>query len=249
MPDPIENTVPPAPVVQDAAQRPAAPAAPIAPPVQAAPPAPPPAPAARPAGLDADAVEKRITAAAEAASKKAQADLLASLGYKDADEAAAIAKRHREAEEAQKSETQRFVEAKAKLESEAALNKSYRDRLSTMISSQLDALTPEQKAAVSRLAGDDPLRLADALDVLRPTWASATTPAAPIVPAAPQAAPVLPAAPASAALPAGGPTPLGQKTKWQEYDEMRLKSPQNAGFFYQVHRVEIEASRPPIVTN
>lgn len=245
MPDPIENTVPPAPVVVDAAQRPAAPAAPIPPAVQAAPPVPPP-PAARPAGLDADAVEKRIIAAAEAASKKAQAELLASLGVTNADEAAAVLKKHREAEEAQKSELQRLLEANQKLETTNKTNALYRERLSVMIQAEVDALKPEQKAAVSRLAGDDPLQIANALEVLRPTWASSAAPAAPIAPAAQPAAPVLPAAPASAALPAGAPAPTGQKSKWQEYDEMRAIQPALAGFFYQAHRVEIERTRPPL---
>lgn len=235
-----------------------APASPAAPP--ASPAVPPTASAAAPAqpapvvpsapkelDADADAVEKRVAAEAERASAKARADLLQSLGAKDIDEARAALKRYQEAEEAQKSELQKLVEAKTKLEAEAKLGASYRDRLGQMVGQQIAALTPEQKAAVERLAGNDPLKIADALEVLRPTWAVS----APVVPAAPQVAPAAPPAPApaSAALPAGAPPPSAQKNKYQEYEELRLKNPMLAPYYYASHRTEIEAQRPPAPTN
>jgi hypothetical protein len=165
-------------------------------------------------------------------------------------EAKTVLKRHRDAEEAQKSELQRLVEQKTKLEEEARLGVSYRDRLSAMVASQLGELTAEQKQAVEKLAGSDPLKVADALDVLRPTWARPAAPATTTAPGQP-AAPVAPhaQAPANAATPAGAPPPNGHKTKWQEYDEMLRLRPSVAPYFYANNKQAIEASRPPPAAN
>jgi hypothetical protein len=225
---------------------PAATAAPVVPPAT---PIAPQAPATT-KSVDGDAVQKRIEAAAEQAAAKARSELLSSLGAKDLDEARAALKRHQDAEEAQKSEVQRLVEAKTRLEAEAKTGLAYRDRLAAMVASQFAELSPEQKTAVEKLAGNDPLRVADALDVLRPTWAQPAAPPAAAAQGQQPATPVAPPqAPANAAPPAGAPPPNGQKTKWQEYDEMLRLRPAVAPYFYATHKTAIEASRPAPAAN
>jgi hypothetical protein len=207
-----------------------------------------------PKTFSADEVERMIAQA----TAKSTNDLLAKLGAKSPDEISQALGKYRETEEAQKSELQRLVEFKAKAEQELAGAKAYRDRFSAMLAKQIDGLTPERKAALSALAGDDPLKLATALEVLGPTWAAPIVPPteapkvdAPVPPAAQQAAPAAPpapapkppAAPANAALPGGAPIPsTAPKTKWEEFEA--IKSPIAKNVFYSVHSKAIEESRP-----
>jgi hypothetical protein len=227
MPDPI---VPEAGASASPAAPALAPQTPAASPIVPATP-----PAIAKTAPEADAVEKRISAAVA----KAHGDLLQSLGAKDLDELKTAHAKFREAEEAQKSELQKQIERATKLEAEAKAGATYRERLGQMVNAQVASLTPEQKAAVERLAGNDPLKIADALEVLRPTWAAAPAPSGQT-----PAPPPPPPAPATTALPAGAPPAGAQKNKYQEYEEIQRNKPALAPYFYAANKQAIEAARP-----
>ncbi len=205
-----------------------------------------PAPLA-PKTFTAEEVEKMVAAQ----SAKAVDALLSKLGAKSSDEISAALGKYRETEEAQKSELQRLVEFKTKAEADLAAAKTYRERFGAMLNKQIDGLTPERKAALAALAGDDPLKLATTLEVLGPTWAAVAPPEAPKVDAPPAppvqitpaaAAPKPPAAPLSAALPAGAPAAAAPRSKFDEWQAIR--SPIARDVFYSAHGKAIEESRP-----
>lgn len=201
-----------------------------------------------PKSFTAEEVEKLVAQA----SSKATNDLLAKLGAKTPDEISEVLGRFRQNEEAQKSELQKLVEFKTKAEQELASANAYRERFGAMLSKQIEGLSPERKAALTALAGDEPLKLAQALDVLGPTWATppAETPKGEPpktetgpANAKPNLAPPPPAAkPASASMPVGAPPPAGVRTKWEEYAAIPDSIAKD--LFYSVNSKEIEASRP-----
>lgn len=196
---------------------PAAPpvAAPPPPPVAPAPvvaaPAPPPAASA---AVDADpgdgSLPKWVAARLEQAKRSAAADVLRAIGADTTDAAADAVKRARAAAEAEMTAAQQAADATARA---AVLQKErdeYHGTISTYATAQLSALTPEQRTAVTTLAGDSPAAQLRAIEALRATWA-APAPAvvlAPVV-AAPAPPPPLAApantAPAVGAPPAGAP--------------------------------------------
>lgn len=201
-----------------------------------------------PKTYSAEEVEKMIAAASE----KQQAALLAKLGAKNPDELVQAVGKFREAEESRKTELEKLMERTTKAEGEAGAAKLYRDRLAAIMQRELESLTPAQRAAVEKFGGDDPLKAADALDFLRPTWQSAATPAGPVgetpsvAPAAPPTKPA-PPAPANAALPTNAPPPAAVRTKWEEFDA--IKNPIAKNVFYATHSKEIEDSRPAPAAN
>lgn len=208
--------------------------------------------ASAPKTFSPEEVEKMIAEASAKSSEKAQSALLAKLGAKSPDELAAALGKYRDAEEAQKSELQKLMERATKFEAEASGAKLYREKLAAIMQRELDGLTPAQKAAVERFGGDDPLKIAEALDFLRPTWQGAPPAPTPAAQAGAQSASsgapaAKPAAPANAALPVGAPTPSPVKTKWEEFDAIRNPIAKNV--FYSVHSKEIEATRPPPPAN
>jgi hypothetical protein len=120
---------------------------------------------------------------------------------------------------------------------------------------------PEARLAfmrVLRKSGLAPAVASDAAPVAAPTVApvalpavapaptqvapAAPAPPAPMVP--PAVAPPLAAAPANAAPTNTVPRPSIPKTKWDEYHEMTVSRPNAASLFYNLHRTEIERSRP-----
>lgn len=172
---------------------------------------------------------------------QAQRAILRELGVEDVKDAKAALAAYRADQEAKKSELQRAVERAAALEPAAKERDLYRARVEAMTSQTLAGLTPEQRTAVERLSGGDALKMADTIDLLRPTWASA--PLAP-PPAAIPPAP-LPAAPANIAPPGVAPKPSVAKTKYDEWQDLEQSGKRNAAsMFYAAHAAQIEQHRP-----
>jgi hypothetical protein len=245
MPDPIApaGEAPP-PATGASAVPPAAGAVPAA---QAPLPLPMPAVAPPPAAQSAktfdEATVKQMIAAAEGERERA---ILKGLGVAEAKDAKAAIEAWRKAEEANKTELQKAIEKAAAHEADANALGGYKTKLESMVKADLDKLTPEQRGAVQRLAGEDPLKVADAIEVLRPTWAqlapAVTTTAAPG--AATIAAPPPMAPPANSGVPPAAPRPGTPKSKWDEFDQLRTNNDPRANAFYTLHSHAIEASRP-----
>ena len=187
---------------------PVAPAAP--PPAIAAPAAPPPAPA--PVADAADpgdgSLPKWVAARLEQAKRSAAADVLRTIGAETPEAAADAVKRARAAAEAEKTAAQQAAEAQAR----AATLQKERDDLHTTVgtyaTAQLSALTAEQRAAVTAIAGDNPAAQLRTIAALRPTWTMVAPPAPVAAPAAPPA-PVAPPAPPANTAPQAGAPPAG----------------------------------------
>ena len=192
---------------------PAPPPPPVAPaPVVVAAPAPP--PAAAPVAADADpgdgSLPRWVAARLEQAKRVATADTLRAIGAETPEAAKAAVERAKAAADAEKSAADRASEATAR----AAVLQKERDDLHSTVgvyaTAQLSALTPEQRTAVTTLAGDSPAAQLRAIEALRATWAApAAAPVAAPPPPAPAPPPPLAApantAPAVGAPPAGAP--------------------------------------------
>ncbi|MGK3981320.1 hypothetical protein WMF38_57515 [Sorangium sp. So ce118] len=240
MSEPLAAPVAPAPAADPVA--PAAPAA-AAPPV-----APTPAPAApTPAPQGDDAKEPHwLGARLQRTEEAARKALLKELGVEDPKDAKKALADYKARVEAEKSELQKAQERAAANEAAAKERDIYRAKVETWAKGEFDKLSDAQKAAIERLAGDDPLRRADAIELLRPTWGSAApaAPAAPPVPTAPAAPPPIPA-PANIAPPAPAPRPSANQTKWEAFKQIeKEQGPVAASLFYQFNSRDIEASRP-----
>jgi len=175
---------------------------------------------------------------------RAKKELLKELGVEDVKDAKAALAAFKADQEAKKSDLQKAQERAASLETAAKERDLYKTHVEASSKASLAALTEAQRAAVTRLAGDDPLRIADAIDVLRPTWAAAA-PAGTTGAPAPVAPPPPAPAPANTAPPAGAPPPATQRTKHDEYTALKNEGKrQAADLFYQVNKLEIERTRP-----
>jgi len=171
--------------------------------------------------------------------------LVATVTFTDTTDAAADAvKRARAAAEAEKTAAQQAAEAQAR----AATFQKERDDLHSTVSvyatAQLSALTPEQRTAVTTLAGDNPAAQLRAIEALRATWAAPAPAApAPVVAAPPPPPPAAP--PANTAPPVGAP-PAGAPPAVVDHIEV-LKSleatnPVRAARYRTTYVREIEAA-------
>lgn len=234
-----------APATPSSASSPAA--ATAAPAVAPTPPAAPAAPIPAPQtdeGKEPHWLPDRLRRTEEAARKA----LLRELGVEDPKDAKKALADYKARVEAEKSELQKAQERAAALEATAKQAEVYKAKVETWAKAEFDKLTESQKAAVERLAGDDPLKRADAIEVLRPTWAVAVPAqapaAAPTAAPAPAAPPPVPA-PATIAPPTGAPRPAEAQTAYEKFVEIeRTQGPIVAQFFYAANERAIEASRP-----
>jgi hypothetical protein len=176
---------------------------------------------------------------AEEAARKA---ILKDLGVENPKDAKLALDAYKADQEAKKSELQKAQERAAALEAKANERDQYRSAVEAQAAADLASLTPEQRAAVEALAGDDPLKVSTAIRALRPTWAvsQTATPSAPVAPAAPPPM----AAPVNTAAPAAAPRPTSPKSKWDEFQELERTNPRASGLFYSLNKLAIEASRP-----
>lgn len=131
--------------------------------------------------LPAAALKDRLERAEHAAVSR----LFKELGVSDANAVKAALDAARAAEESKKSEAQRATELAAQAATAAAELSRYRDTVRARSDRELSALTEAQRLTVTKLAGEDPARVLDTIDTLKPTWAvgeQSTRAPAPIAP-------------------------------------------------------------------
>jgi pyruvate dehydrogenase E2 component (dihydrolipoamide acetyltransferase) len=241
MSEPLAAPVAPATVPDPAAPAPAATAAPAVPtPATAAP---------TPAPQGDDAKEPHWLAArlqrTEEAARKA---LLKDLGVEDPKDAKKALADYKARIEAEKSELTKANERASANEAAAKERDVYRAKVETWAKAEFDKLGDAQKAAIERLAGDDPLKRADAIELLRPTWGASALPAGTAPAAAAPAAPAAPApiaAPANIAPPPAAPRPSTVQTPWDKFQQIQKEQGHYAAsLFYQLNSRDIEISRP-----
>lgn len=117
----------------------------------------------------------RLARAAEAAEKKR----LQELGVSSFDELGKIVKAAKEAADSTKSLTDKYAETTSTLTSAQKQLSAANEVIKLRAESEFAALTPEQQAAVTALAGEDYAGRLKAITALSPTWVKPVAPAAP----------------------------------------------------------------------
>lgn len=231
----LEGTAPAAatPAVPNAAQ-------PVVPAAGAAGQADPAKPHVPASALPDDALKARL----DHAKATGQTELLRSLGIESPDQLKTIIAAHKATEDAKKSQEQRLAELTATVTSQTAA-------LTIAVQQAVAGMTPEQKAAVDAIAGNDQALWLRTYGALVPTWKAAAAlqsaqPAQPGQPAPPAQtptpatpAPVQPAStsPAPAAPPAAGAvSPTDHKAVWEG---MRAHNPIGAAQYLLAHQSQI----------
>ena len=160
---------------------------------------PPVPPVVKASDLPEDALKARI----EQAKRSERAALLAELGVTDPEQAKAAIATAKAAAEAQKTDAEKLASASLKVT-------QYEAALDLAIKQNVARITPEQKAAVDAIAGDDKATWLRTLEALVPTWAVSKAEIAP--------APVSPAntAPSSSGAPPSATTsPVDHAATWR----------------------------------
>lgn len=227
----------------DAANPAAGTPAPAAPPTNAAPPAVTAAPAAPPPAAagptpqvgEPDWLNGRIAQA----KTNAVADLVKSLGVASVDEAKAAVEASRAAADAKKSVEQKNAEINTALAVERERASGYEAIIKARAAAELATLTPEQRAAVEALAGDDVGSQLVAIDTLRPTWSKATATA----PTAPAPKPAPASTTGATGAPAANAGPAPQIDHAAVYDDLKVRNPMFAAHYQERHAAEITAAR------
>lgn len=175
------------------------------------------------------------------AKKSAEADLLKSLGFANADEAKKAGEAARKASEAEKTGAEKAAEFKTKLEAETAEKKRLADTVAEHAARMLMVLTPEQQKAVKDIAGDDSAAQLRAIGALQPTWVKARDEAAAATAAATKAAATAagttttPAATTSPAPTAPAGTTTSPPNHRAAYQAMRSANPFAAAQYADEH--------------
>lgn len=177
--------------------------APVAIPAPAVPTVTPAAPAPTPV-MVSDLPEQALKARLDQAKSAAQKELLDSLGITDPAQAKAAIEAAKAAEEAKKTHEQRLAEQSLKLTSQE-------EGLAAAVDTFAALITPEQKAAIDGIAGNDKATWLKTYRAMAPTWNKATAPAAP-APVPGTVTPAAPAAPTSTAPAAPAPSPTNPIT-------------------------------------
>jgi len=196
-------------------------AAPPAPPA-APPPVTPPAPqgaSVAPGGDPPPWLNDRIAQA----KKNAEAETLKALGVTNIDEAKAAVDAAKAAADAKKTAEQRAAELDTQLKAEREKSAGYETTIKARAAAELATLTPEQKAAVTAISGDDAAKQLSTIDSLRPTWAKPA--------GAPQPPPVPPPASTSQAGGAPPPTTTVAKDKKATLESLEKQNPMAAATF------------------
>lgn len=195
---------------------------------------------------------KRVGAKdADVAARKA---ILAELGIDDPATIKKLAEDEKKRAEERKSLEQRVAERDAALKAKADRNTELEESVKSYADMQLAGLTEAQKAAVVKVAGNDPPKQLKAIEALRPTWEIVAPPqVAPIVDgvsptnqsqAGPPATPPKPAAPTGPAAiappPAGTPVVANHL---ETYEQLQKLSPFDAATYYQANYAAINAAR------
>lgn len=117
--------------------------------------------------------------------ERERAKIFKDLGIDNPDDAKKAIAEQRARVEAAKTTEQKNAELLAQLTAKDADVASYRVTLGEMTARMMVALTDEQKAAVVKLAGDDPAKQLATINALTPTWTAKTAADAAAVKAAP----------------------------------------------------------------
>jgi hypothetical protein len=142
--------------------------------------------------LPPEALRQRI----EQAKRTAQTELLASLGIASVDDAKTAIAAHKAATEAAKTDAEKLATLNLRVTAQA-------EALNVAVSQAAAKMTPDQKAAVDLIAGNDQVTWLKTVAALSPTWAT-PVPATSAVPAAAQPLPTS-TAPATPAPTSGAP--------------------------------------------
>lgn len=197
-------------------------------PAVTAPPVPPPAPAPASAVAGGEDAPAWLPARLQREREAAQRALLADIGVPDLATARA-----------------RMAEA-ANAASATARTASLEETIRQRVTVELASLTPEQRTAVTAIAGNDQARVLSTIDQLRPTWGEArgnaptavTTITAPAAnPPADAPVPAPPAAPPADTAPGrtapGGTQPPAQPTHSSQYTALLKDNPFAAAQYFQ----------------
>ena len=180
--------------------------------------------------LPDDALKSRL----EAAKATGRNELLRELGVTDPAQLKTALASIAAAEEARKTETEKFAELSTK-EKQAQARLAVLDQaVASVWEAESVKLTPEQSKAVTDIAGDDVAMRVRTLNVLRATWATPPALAAQTPSATPQTL-------ASTAPSAGAPAPTttSQTNHKAHYEELQKTNPIQAARYLQSHEREI----------
>ncbi len=177
--------------------------------------------------------------------ERERTNLLRDLGVEKTDDARAAIAAHRAKIEADKTELQRLTEERDRLLVSTSELATYRAAVAAQATSELATLTPERRAVVMQLAGENPAKQLEALTALRPTWitpppvVAATTTAAAVV----QPPPLPP--PANTAPLAGSPppNPPPHTDHLSIFEALDKTNPFRAADYYEAHKGSIEAAK------
>jgi hypothetical protein len=231
-----------------AAQSPAPPPA-TAPAQPAPPPATPPSAQAAPAAVDPSAKPPWLDERLERERRATQEKILKDLGVEDVDAAKKAIADAKAKADAEKSAAEKAAEYKTKLDAESRRAAEYEATLKEHAARMLVGLTDEQKAAVSKLAGDDPLKQLQTIQALAPTWAkreaegAAAAAAAAAAKAAANAATVPPHTTAPPATAPSGTQQTSPPNHREVYEALRKTNPFAASQYATEHP---EAYRPKV---
>lgn len=207
-------------------------AAPVVPPAPAAP-VPPAAdtkPDAASITMPSDAFKARLAEEGTKAERK----FLKSLGFEKAEDLQTVLTTARALQDAQKTDAEKAAARIKELEPQAARAATLAKRFEASVAVDFEKLPENIQKAIDKVADGDAEKRFDQMQVLRDAGLLGAVPAAP----------ANPKAPANVAPPGTPPPPSGVKSKFQEWSELRAKSPVHASVFFQLHGPAIEASRP-----
>jgi len=211
---------------------PVPPAPPVSPPAPPAP-APAPAPAVVPVNLTSEQLAQRL---AESKSSGMSA-LLKELGFEKADDAKVAIAKLKKLETDSLSEKEKLEKRIKELEPQVIAGTTTAELLKAVVEEQFAALPAHVQAAIDADAKGDSAKRFAAMKLIKA--ASAPDPNAP--PAPPVVSPK--PAPANVSTPPA-PPPTGAQSKFQEWEQMKARSPVLGDIFYQNNKTEIERTRP-----
>lgn len=216
-----------------------APTAPTATPPQPAP--------AQPAGSQ-DPEPGWLNERLKRAEASAQARLLQQLGVAKLEDAQSVLAAHKSAEDAKKSDAEKFAATSAELERAKARAQQLEESTKTWATAEMAKLDAAKQGAVTAIAGDDPAAQLKAIAALAPTWGQPAAPAAAAQSTAAAgatgaAATQQAAAPATSAPPANAPdgntptqSPVDHKAV---YERLTRENPWQANIYARDHAREI----------
>lgn len=171
------------------------------------------------------------------AKKSAESDLFKKLGVKDEAELASRLGDAKKLEDEKKSDLEKRDGKIKELEPKAARAEQLEKTVAARAERELADLTEEQRAAVKSLAGEDPAKVLETIDALKPTWKAQASAAG-----AQQPKPA-PASTTGAAPPPTPATPPAPVDHLAVYDDLKTKNPMMASHYLETYGSQIAAAR------